>query len=159
HFQAQNRYFEDSIHFATSSLWFAPYGLIGWALDHDSLRNGTVALVHARGLFPDGLPFNMPECDALPPARNFSEMISPRRHSAKLFLVIPRRRPDGHNVLDVESGNTRYTSEIRALHDENTGRDEKPVKLARKNVRLLLDGELAEDTVALPIAQIKRDGA
>ena len=50
HFQAQNRYFEDSIHFATSSLWFAPYGLIGWALNNEALRNGTLALLHARGV-------------------------------------------------------------------------------------------------------------
>src|SRR5439155_13960958 len=27
----------------------------------------------------------------------------------------------------------RYSSEVRLLHDENTGRDEKPIKLAQKN--------------------------
>ena len=48
HFQAQSRYFEDSIHFATSSLWFAPFGLVGLELDTDALRNGTVSIVNAR---------------------------------------------------------------------------------------------------------------
>ena len=33
HFQVQNRYFEDSIRFVTSSLWFESYGLIGVELD------------------------------------------------------------------------------------------------------------------------------
>ena len=33
HFQAQSRYFEDSIHFATSSLWFEPFGLVGLELN------------------------------------------------------------------------------------------------------------------------------
>src|SRR5262245_2223499 len=85
HFQAQNRYFEDSIHLATTSLWFAPYGIIGCALNHEALRNGTLAIVHARGLFPDGLPFNMPESDALPPARNISDLISPVRDAVTVL--------------------------------------------------------------------------
>src|SRR5438876_2370130 len=103
HFQAQNRYFEDSIRFATSSLWFAPYGFGGWALDREALRNGTLALVHARGLFPDGLPFHMPECDTLPPARNIADDISPIRDSVIVMLTIPRRNPEGANVGDPES--------------------------------------------------------
>ena len=57
HFQAQSRYFEDSIQFATSSLWFAGYGLAGLQLDAEALHNGTVTLLHARGIFPDGLIF------------------------------------------------------------------------------------------------------
>ena len=60
HFQVQSRYFEDSIQFAVSSLWFAAYGVAGLELDAEALRNGTVSLIHARGIFADGLPFNMP---------------------------------------------------------------------------------------------------
>jgi type VI secretion system protein ImpJ len=60
-FQVQNRYFEDALEFAVSSLWFEPWGLAGCELDTESLRNGTLSLVHARGIFPDGLAFNMPE--------------------------------------------------------------------------------------------------
>lgn len=161
HFQAQSRYFEDSIHWATTSLWFAPYGLIGCAMDSEALRNGTLSIVHARGLFPDGLAFNMPECDVLPAARNIVDLISPVRDAATVLLGIPQRKPDGLNVVEAESqvNGARYTAEVRSLHDENTGRDEKPVKLGRKNMRLLLDDEVSEDTVALPVARVKRDGA
>ena len=67
HFQAQSRYFEDSVHFAVSNLVFAPYGLGGFELDQEALRNGTLSLVHARGVFPDGMVFQMPEEDPLPP--------------------------------------------------------------------------------------------
>src|ERR1019366_4619322 len=66
HFQAQNRYFEDSVHFATASLWKDAYGFADCQLDTDALRNGTVALLHARGMFEDGMVFDMPECDPLP---------------------------------------------------------------------------------------------
>ncbi|MEO7143827.1 MAG: type VI secretion system baseplate subunit TssK, partial [Bryobacteraceae bacterium] len=44
HFQLQNRYFEDTIRFAASALFFEPWGLIGCQLDADALVNGTVAL-------------------------------------------------------------------------------------------------------------------
>ena len=39
HFQAQSRYFEDSVHSATTSLWFEPFGLSGYELDAEALRN------------------------------------------------------------------------------------------------------------------------
>ena len=52
HFQVQSRYFEDTIRFATSSLWFEPWGFAGCALDPEALRNGTISLLHARGMFP-----------------------------------------------------------------------------------------------------------
>src|SRR5438552_13620797 len=77
HFQAQNRYFEDSIHFATSSLWFSSYGLAGLELDAEGLQNGTVTVVHARGIFPDGLAFNMPESDPLPEPRPIAGLFPP----------------------------------------------------------------------------------
>ena len=38
HFQVQSRYFEDSIRFATSSLWFESFGLVGCGLDAEALR-------------------------------------------------------------------------------------------------------------------------
>src|SRR5690349_7602226 len=69
HFQVQSRYFEDTIRFATSSLWFEPWGLAGCSLDPEALRNGTISLLHARAMFPDGLAFHMPESDPAPEPR------------------------------------------------------------------------------------------
>jgi len=67
HFQVQSRYFEDSIRFAISSLWFASYGLSGVELDADALHNGTVSLLHARGVFLMAPALTMP---GLPPLRD-----------------------------------------------------------------------------------------
>src|SRR5579859_4360769 len=76
HFQVQSRYFEDFIQFATSALWFESYGLIGSLLDPEALFNGTLSLIHARGVFPDGLAFHMPDPDPAPPAK-YRRSISP----------------------------------------------------------------------------------
>ena len=41
HFQVQSRYFEDTIRFATSSLWFEP-----WGIDRLRARPGSAAQRH-----------------------------------------------------------------------------------------------------------------
>ena len=165
HFQVQSRYFEDSIQFATSSLWFGSYGLAGVELDADALHNGTVAPVHARGIFPDGLPFNMPESDALPEARAIADLFPPTRDGIVVMLAIPPRKPNGFNcslgdgTAGAVTGDARFVAESRVLHDENTGADERPIRLGRKNLRILLDTEPAGDLLTLPLARVVRDGS
>ncbi len=162
HFQVQGRYFEDSIRFAITSLWFEPWGLLGCALDGESLRNGTISLVHARGVFPDGLPFNMPEADPMPEPRQIAEIFPPTRDTLTILLAIPTRKQDGLNCAVPEgngTANTRYVAETQVLHDETTGRDEKPVHLGRKNVRFLLDIEPSEGFQTVPVARVARDGS
>lgn len=163
HFQAQGRYFEDSIRFATSSLWYEPWGLVGLQLDAEALRNGTLSVVHVRGLFPDGLPFQMPECDPLPAARSVADVFPPNRDHVTVMLAVPAFQPEGLNCVAAEEAGegskVRFLSEQRYLHDETTGRDEKPVNLGRKNIRLLLDTEDSTGMVRVAIARVMRDGA
>ncbi len=163
HFQLQNRYFEDTIRFVTSSLFFAPWGLIGCQLDAEALRNGTVNLVHARGVFPDGLVFNMPESDELPEPRNIADLFPPNRDMLGVSLAIPPHKPDGLNCVLPESNDgqtgARFSAEARMLYDETTGRDEKPVQLGRKNIQLLLETEAANGQMTLPVARVTRDGS
>ncbi len=160
HFQAQNRYFEDSIRLAVSSLWFRPYGLLGYALDEDALRNGTLSLIHARGIFDDGMLFLMPECDAMPAARPIADLFPPTRDRLTVMLGVPKRKPEGQNCsLSINANGARYTAEERSYRDETMGGDERPVQVARKNIRFVLDTEAAEDLVTLPIAKIMRDGS
>src|SRR5208282_4656445 len=97
HFQAQNRYFEDVVRFAVSALWYQPYGLLGCGLDEEALRNGTLSLIHARGIFPDGMPFLMPDCDAVPPPRPIASLFPPTRDRLEVALAVPQYRPQGLN--------------------------------------------------------------
>jgi type VI secretion system protein ImpJ len=159
HFQAQSRYFEDSTKFATSSLWFAPYGVAGCALDADALQNGTVSILHARGMFRDGLAFEMPDCDPIPAARAVADFFPPTRDTMTVLLGIPDRRPGGQNctVNGDHYAGTRFVATSRPIHDENTGANERPVSLGRKNMKLLFDTEPAEGLSTLPIARVMRD--
>lgn len=161
HFQAQSRYFEDSIQFAVSALWRNGWGLAGCELDSAALRNGTVALVHCRGVFPDGLIFNMPESDPLPEPRAIADLFPPTRDKLTISLAVAAHQPDKQNTaFDPSSVNGfRYTAETQPIVDETTGRDEKPVRFGRKNVRLRLDVEPAPDQVFIDIARVMRSSS
>jgi type VI secretion system protein ImpJ len=162
HFQAQRQAFEDMIHFSTSNLWFAPYGFAGYRLDPWALRNGTATVAHARGIFPDGLVFDMPQCDALPAERLLGDFFPPTRESIQVMLSVPAQKPSGPNCVltaDLDEAETRYIAETQSVYDENTGSDARSVSLARKNIRLAFEGEELNGSMTLPIARVTRDGS
>lgn len=162
HFQAQNRYFEDLVQFEASTLWFAGWGFTGYELDAEALQNGTVSIIHARGVMPDGLPFQMPESDPLPAPRNIADLFPPTSDHLTLLLAVPAYRPRDANC-DFSEGNgspgTRYWASVQTLHDENTGIDEKPVRLGQKNFQILLESEASESFCNLPLARVMRDSS
>jgi len=162
HFQAQARYFEDAIHFAASSLWFAGYGLSACELDIEAMNNGTLSLIRGRGIMPDGLTFEMPDCDALPAARNIAELFPPLADRLTVHLGVPAYRANAINCALPDApgeGQPRYLAEPQQVPDDNTGRDDKPVQFGRKNIRFYLENEISEDLVSLPLARVKRSGA
>jgi len=168
HFQAQNRYLEDAVHFTAQNLFFECYGFAGMLADADALRNGTLSLIHARGLTRDGVPFQMPEADALPAAREIREIFPPTATSLLAYLALPEHRDNDRNcILPDEmtppglgsSNHVRYTAIERKLVDEVSGRDEKPVYLGQKNFKLLFETEDLHGYQTLPLARILRDGA
>jgi type VI secretion system protein ImpJ len=161
HFQTQIRYFEDAIRFAVSALWFKPYGLTACAMDSEALKNGTVSVLQARGLFPDGLPFYIPGSDAPPEPRSIAHVLSPMRDSQVIHLAIPRRFTEGSEFgsSDNDHRDSRFVEETRFIADETHGGDERPIAMGRKNFRLCLDTELTDGLTTLPIARVRRDGA
>lgn len=159
HFQQRDRYFDDAAAFALSSIFFEPYGLTGLELDHDALLNGTVSVVHARGVMPDGLSFSFPE-EPPPPTLEIRERFSPTRQSQLVLLAVPPLRPGRANcALDSTdaNGRVRFRAITEEVPDETTGKDEKPVTIGRKNFHLVLDSAETEELVTLPLARIRRD--
>jgi type VI secretion system protein ImpJ len=131
-------------------------------LDGEALRNGTVSVVHARGIFQDGLPFNMPESDPLPAPRGIADLFPPTRESLTVLMAIPPQRLGAPNcVLNEQEATepTRFIADTTMVPDDNTGTDEKALKVGRKWIYLILDTEDAGDMQTLPIARIRRDGS
>ena len=101
----------------------------------------------------------MPESDPLPATRPVGDLFPPTRDGVVVMLAIPPRKPNGSNCSLEDGVDARYAAEPRVLHDENTGGDERPVRLGRKNLRLLMDTEPAAGLLALPLARVIRDGS
>ncbi len=162
HFQAQCRYFESAMHFALSSVMQGVHGLVAVELDHDALWNGTVSLVRASGVMPDGLAFDLGDSDPLPPTREVSDLLEAGSEGATVHLVIPPYRTSHANtVLDGESAAEprRYQAMTVPLYDETTGTDERPIQVGRRNLQLLGASELQDDHVSLPLARVRPDGS
>ena len=103
HFQNQIRYFEDALDFVVQSLWRDAAGFAGLEFDGDALRNGTMALVHARGLFGDGLAFDIPGSDPAPAPRPFAGLFSPVADHLTLYLAVPALVRGGRNTSPEEA--------------------------------------------------------
>ena len=161
HFQAQSRYFEDSTQFVTASLRRDYYGFLGYEVDAEALRNGTLALVHARGIFPDGLLFKMPESDPLPPARPIADIFPSDRDKLTVYLSISPRKPSGINcsLNEAVPNGARFTAQTTTVRDEVNGVDEKPLRVGRKNIALVLETEQNSQSITLPVARIQRSGS
>lgn len=160
HFQVQNRYFESLVHFTANALAFEPWGLAGIQLDGDALRNGLLTLIHARGMFPDGLVFLIPESDPAPEPRAIADLFPPMRQYLDVYLAITPFLDAGANCSAEGSSNLdeRFTPQAVEMPDELTGKDEKTVRMARKNLRLMVETELSGQQ-AIPIARIRRDAS
>jgi type VI secretion system protein ImpJ len=159
HFQSQSRYFEESIRFALSELFYEPYGLAAAVLDPDALLNGTVAVIHARGVMPDGTPFQFPEVDDPPPPLDITSIFSPTDHQQTVLLSLPPLRPGAANCAEEGDPDRRYVPVTLNVPDETTGLDEKPVVLGKKNFRLVLSSQSDDESVLLPLARVMRDGS
>lgn len=161
HFQAQSRYFEDLADFALSNLFFEPWGLTGIEMDAEALYNGTVCIVHARGVMPDGLAFQFPQ-EPPPEPIEIRDRFSPTQDSHLVLLAIPAYRPDRANCSlngAAPSEAVRFRPATISVLDEITGQDEKSVAVAHGNFRLILDGEPADGLVTLPLGRVRRDGS
>ncbi len=157
HLQIQDRFLEDLLQFQFSSLSFRPWGFRELEIDREALEGGSLALSRASGIFPDGLPFDMPGGDPTPAPRPLEDLWEPDQETMLLYLGVPERRSEGRNVgVQKTRDDARFLAEVELRRDENTGQVEKPIQVARKNVRILTEGESLEGFAVLPVARVRQ---
>lgn len=155
--QTQDRFIENSLKFQLDALAFAPWGFRRLQLSQEAMAGGYLAITDAAGIFPDGLLFDMPEADAPPPPKLLTESFEQDQTTLDVYLAIPHFRDRGLNVsLAQSSADTRYLSEVAMLRDENTGLSERPVQVARKNFRFLVEGDSQQHASVLRIARVRK---
>jgi type VI secretion system protein ImpJ len=157
HLQTRDRYLEGTIQFQLEALNFQPWGFHELEIDQQALLAGTFAVKRAVGLFPDGLPFDIPDSDRAPAPKPLADHLQQDQEAIDVYVAIPQHRERGLNVaVEMRGADTRYISEVVNLCDENTGGTQKPVQLARKNLRFLVEGESREGCTSLRVARARR---
>ena len=157
HLQLQDRYLEGKLEFHLASLTLSGWGFFELGVDGEALVGGEFRLKRAAGLFPDGLAFEIPNADAPPPPRRLDDHWRPDQTSMLVYLAIPEYRDGGRNVsAGPEDTSVRFSPQVLSQRDENTGRSEKEILVARKNFRLLMEGEGTGGSSVLPVARLIR---
>jgi type VI secretion system protein ImpJ len=157
HLQTQDRFLENLLEFQLSTLAVYPWGFSRLEIDREALAGGALALSAAAGILPDGLLFDLPQSDPPPSPRPLEGCWGPDQESLDVYLAIPEYRLGGYNVSAVpQDRHTRYAAEVLMRRDENTGLLEKPIQVARKNLRLLVQGESLEGNSVLRAARVLR---
>lgn len=158
HFQTQSRYFEDTLWFLSANSHANPWGFIHYSLDQEALRNGQAILSGASGILPDGLIFDLPDCDPVPAPALLSSLFSPTDTEITLHLAIPTRQ-DQDLDCDLTGGTmARYGAVHLTLRDDTLGQDMHDVSFARKNLALISQAQLTPGMVSIVVARVLRDG-
>lgn len=153
HFQQQQRYFEYLCDSRMDAIGRYLYGLTELEVNPEYLRFGRITLQRARGVMPDGSPFNIPQEDVLPDAL---EVTDNSLANQIVYLALSLRSDSITEVAEEQQGSAgRYVKrrhEIRDIHSyqgDFTTIDVSPVRL-----RLMLEREDRSAYSSLAIARI-----
>ncbi|MBN2319171.1 MAG: type VI secretion system baseplate subunit TssK [Acidobacteria bacterium] len=160
HLQAQDRFIESSLRFRMQSLLSNPWGFLTLQVNQEALNAGDFSLSQASGIFPDGLLFDFPASDPAPPSIPLGDAFEPDQDSIDIYLAIPADRPAGLNVsIPQQKADTRFLSDVISVRDENSGTQEKPVQIARKNFRYLTASDPRQECTAMCAARVCKNDA
>lgn len=159
HFQQWDRYVHHTVQSASRNARPYNWGFVRLDIDEERLSNGEFALRACSGLLPDGLAFDIPNSDPLPPPRNIQEAFPATEESLAVYLAIPARKSDGGNTQLQSSNNRReprFLAETVQVPDDNTGVDERSVEVAHGNFQVRLEGEPMQTFSTMQVARVVR---
>jgi len=153
HFQQQERYLEAYIEGRAGALRQFAWGVTELEIERDLLAIGKLGLRRARGIFPDGTPFVMPDIDPLPTPLEVGTQI----RDQVVHLALPLRKA-GATLSTRASGTTEVT---RFRHRDHQTRDVMSdvasavdLEVASINARLMPQSEPSEDFAQIPVAHV-----
>ena len=153
HFQQQERYLESWIEGRTAALRPYSWGFTELEIERDLLAIGKVGLRRARGVFPDGTPFAMPENEPLPAPLEVGTQL----RDQVIYLAIPLRKSGAlqSRRAGMSAELTRYRTrdlDIRDVATESAASTE--LEVGALNSLLISQGEPADDFARIPLAHV-----
>ena len=118
HFQQQERHLETWIEGRAGSLRPYAWGFTELEIERDLLAIGKLGLRRARGVFPDGTPFSMPDNEPLPAPLEIGTQL----RDQVIHLAVPLRKSGA--LQSTRTGNgadlTRYRTRDQEARDVTT---------------------------------------
>lgn len=158
HFQQHDRYLENLIDARSRPLSPDAWGFSELMLDHGLLAQGKLAIVSARGLLPDGTPFNIPHDDMAPSPLSIAADL----RDEVVYLALPLKRTGLRDTVDESEPleSARYVSQVREVRDDNAPFENRaPVAVAGRALRLLTVKQGLHDYAAMGLVRIKEKSA
>lgn len=157
HFQQQDRWTGFALQQFASASIAEPWGMLSVAVDEEALATGRMKLEQLKGRFPDGTPVDTTVADALPPARDLTQL-SADRQSVVVLAALALPDANGNNCRFDETSLARPRRSYRefARVMDLNGTDETEIAAERHAIRLLFDFELHADDTVCAIARLTR---
>ncbi|MDI3271972.1 type VI secretion system baseplate subunit TssK [Pseudomonas sp. AL03] len=154
HFQQHDRYLEHLIDARSRPLSAGAWGFSELLIDQGLLAQGKLAIISARGLLPDGTPFNIPQDDLAPSPLNVDDNL----RDGLVYLALPLKRAGARDTVDDGEtlGAARYVSQVREVRDDNAPFENRaPVAVGSRALRLLIAEDGISDYAAIGLVRIK----
>ena len=154
HLQQHQRYVESLVEGRCRPAAAYPWGFASLAIDEAALEVGKLAVPSARGVFPDGTPFDFPTQDPAPLPLD----IPVECKGERILLAVPLRRP-GALDTDIEgrdiAGLTRYVAEEIDIADNTlTSAPTAEVQVGRLRLVLLPESRATDAYATLAVAHV-----
>ncbi len=153
HFQQHDRYLERLVEGRCRALQAGGWGFADLRLDEALLTQGKLAILVARGVLPDGTPFDIPAADPPPPPLE----VPGELRDALIYLALPLRRPGTRDTAEEGEppGGARYLGRVCEVRDDNAPFESlAPVAVAAPAFRLLGAGEGLGEYAALGLVRV-----
>ncbi len=143
--------------------WFAgrpyAYGFTRLRVDEGALAAGTLSLLEAGGVLPDGTCFAAPDLSSPPPARPCADLLGPDRDRLRVFLGVtgPQYgRPAASADGAVDGRATRYRLRPCTVRDDLEGGEERELQVQELQLRLLFADDDRGGCSCLPLGTVAR---
>jgi type VI secretion system protein ImpJ len=158
HFQQTERYIFSSMQgrFAASQPYY--FGFIHYEISQDALANNTFTLTNAKGIFPDGTYFSIPETGLAPQARTFSDHFAHDQMDLDVYLALPQINEGRPTVAEanITATGARYKSKKDPVTDEVFGQLKKEIEVGKANYTILFGDESRDNFSSIKVACLKR---
>ncbi len=153
HFQQHERHVERIVDLHSSALHAHGWGFSELRIDRDLLKLGKLAISSARGIFPDGTAFSMPDDDSLPTPIDIDENIRDRI----VYLCVPVRQPEAQEIdlagsQDILTRRECREIEVRDVTSQSDGTS--PMQVGPLKTRLLLASDQLGEYSRIPMAHV-----